>query len=647
MSNLFVNLSKTVISLSRWQKYVILLSVDIILIPISILMTIWVWDPALLTQSSVVLSLLLIMTPAGLLFSIFLGLPRIKLNTYEMVGMQRTVVFAVLAGTVGALALRGLRDGDSDLRLMLVFTMTLILLSVSARVLLRSTLIEFYHHGRPRQRVLIYGAGQTGVQLAAALKTDDAVEPIAFIDDNPSFRKVTVAGLPVYPPVRTEQLVSDLKIDRVVLAMPSISRPKQARLVRHLQSIGCEVATLPSFAALVGEGKVSDRIEPLNPSEYLGREGLDSDLSELTNIYDDSCVMITGAGGSIGSELARQVLHCNPRKLILFEISEHALYQIDRELRDLGAQNLPCEIVPVLGSITDRAILTRIMTRYGVDTVLHAAAYKHVPLVECNRLAGLRNNVIGTRTLVDASLKTKVRNFILVSTDKAVHPTNIMGGSKRMSELLVQDVATRSDPLEGGTRFDIVRFGNVLGSSGSVVPLFAEQISRGGPITLTHAQVTRYFMTISEAARLVLLIGSQADKLNEQGQIYVLDMGKPILIMQLARQMIADSGYTVCDADNPQGDIEIAITGLRPGEKLHEELVMRGHTATPTSHPKILRVNETRLSEIEVAAALQFLKKILDHGDEDAADQMFNYWRDSPAVKSLVGQETIEQDAYF
>jgi len=287
------------------------------------------------------------------------------------------------------------------------------------------------------------------------------------------------------------------------------------------------------------------------------------------------------------------------------------------------------------------------MAAHGVATVLHAAAYKHVPLVERNRLAGLRNNIIGTRTLVEASLQTGVANFILVSTDKAVHPTNTMGGSKRMAELLIQDIATRSTPQTGGTRFGIVRFGNVLGSSGSVVPLFEEQISRGGPVTLTHEQVTRYFMTISEAARLVLLVGSQANDQNEQGQIYVLDMGTPVPILQLARQMVAAAGYTVCDANNPQGDIEITITGLRPGGKLHEELVMRGHTVTPTAHPKILRVDESRLSEIEVAAALKALNRILERGDEDAAAKILQRWFDTPALGSPGAQTTIEKDALF
>lgn len=621
MLRMYSHIAGIATTLSRGQKIAILLFVDFLLVPLSFGLTTWIWADTRTLPEINLYALMTIMAFTGVMASFALGLPRIKLNSYEQNGMRRTAAYSTIVGFAGMISLEVFFNHGPAAQFMLFVTMVLMILSVSARLLMRNVLLAFYRRGHQRQRVLIYGAGQTGVQLAAALRTDDAVEPVAFIDDNPTLQKVLVLGLPVYAPSRTQAIITELNVDRVVLAMPSISRPKQARLARHLESVGCEVSTLPSFASLIGEGELIDRIQPANPSTYLGRVGLDDELKGGCGIYRDGCIMITGAGGSIGAELCRQVLQCRPRKLVLFEVSEPALYQIDRELTDV-LDETECEIIPVLGSVTDEAHVLRTMIINDVDTVLHAAAYKHVTMVEKNRLSGLYNNVIGTRKTALAAREAGVRNFILVSTDKAVHPENIMGASKRMAELLVQDVATRSDT----TRFGIVRFGNVLGSSGSVVPLFEEQISRGGPITLSHIEVTRYFMTLSEAARLVLLVGSQAHQQDEQGEVYVLDMGAPVPIMRLARQMIETAGYTVCDTDNPDGDIEITITGLRPGEKLHEELAMRGHRVSATSHAKILRVEETFLSELEMAAAIRALTDAIDAGDDDAALSVLHRW---------------------
>ncbi|MGJ8610641.1 MAG: polysaccharide biosynthesis protein [Octadecabacter sp.] len=625
--SMYAKIAELAITLTRRQKYIFLLFVDFLLVPLSFGFSMWIWADSFNRPDANPYGLIAIMATAGMASSVAFGLPRIKLNSYEQIGMRRTAAYSAIVGFVGMLSLEVFYNDGPSAQFMMFVTMVLMILSVSARLLIRNILLSFYHRGHTRQRVLIYGAGQTGVQLAAALKTDDAVQPVAFIDDNPTLQKVLVLGLPVYPPSRTQTIIAELKVDRVVLAMPSISSPKQARLARHLEAVGCEVSTLPSFASLIGEGELIDRIQPANPSSYLGRVKLDKELAGGCALYRDGCVMITGAGGSIGAELCRQVIQCRPRKLVLFEVSEPALYQIDRELADAienanETGRFDCEIIPVLGSVTDEAQVLRAMKNNAVDTVLHAAAYKHVTMVEKNRLSGLYNNVIGTRTAALAACEAGVRNFILVSTDKAVHPENVMGASKRMAELLVQDVATRSET----TRYGIVRFGNVLGSSGSVVPLFEEQIARGGPITLSHTEVTRYFMTISEAARLVLLVGSQAQQQNEQGEVYVLDMGAPVPIKRLARQMIETAGYTVCDSDNPDGDIEITITGLRPGEKLHEELAMRGHRVSATAHTKILRVEETALSELEMAAAIRALTDAIDAGDDDAALGVLHRW---------------------
>lgn len=626
MKRLNETLSNVVTSLTRRQKMVILLAVDVALIPLSLWLTLWAAGAAFGEVIAIhplrYMALAGTMAAAGAVFSILLGLPRIKLNAYEQNGILRTAAFAALVGLVGIAAIRLLFDGQVEPRNMVVFTMILLILSVSARITLRNMLVRVYQTGQDRQKVLIYGAGQTGVQLASALMTDDAVEPVAFVDDNKTLHNIMVAGLPVFPPVRIAELIREKEIDRVVLAMPSISRPKQARLVRRLEDLECEISTLPSFATLVGEGELADRIQSVNATDYLGRDGLECDLQGLCDIYADRSVMITGAGGSIGSELTRQMLSCRPAKLVLFELSEYALYQLDHELAELGVDRQGIEIVPVLGSVTDPQAVRRAIRQHSVEIILHAAAYKHVPLVEQNRLAGLNNNVLGTKVVAEAARDEEISHFILISTDKAVHPSNVMGASKRLAELLVQDMATRCL----STRFGIVRFGNVLGSSGSVVPLFEEQIARGGPVTLTHEDVSRYFMTLSEAARLVLLAGNYAGEQEGHGDVFLLDMGAPVPIRRLARQMIETAGYTVCDEQNPDGDIEIVITGLRPGEKLHEELAMRGHEASKTAHPKIMRIKEDRLSELEAAAALRDLGRAIETDDTKAAIDVILRW---------------------
>ncbi len=614
--------SRSLQKMSRSAKLLILFIVDVSLVPLVSSVLFWIGTGQVRDK----ISLIAAMTVAGGMASLALGLPRIKLKTYEQTGIQRTACYGAFIGIVGVVASNVLLGGVGDPILLLTVTMAIVIMSVSARLIMRNVLISIYMRGHDRQRVLIYGAGQTGVQLAAALDTDDTVEPVAFIDDNPTLQKILVAGLPVLSPIRIENIVETLNVDRVVLAMPSQSRPKQARLAKHLKSLNCEVSTLPSFASLVCETELKDELQPANPTDFLNRADLDKDLAGGCEIYGGGCVMITGAGGSIGSELARQVIHCRPKCVVLFDVSEHALYQLDRELNDSLNGEISCPIIPVLGSVTDAVNVRRTISSYGVNTILHAAAYKHVPMVEKNRLVGLHNNVIGTQTVAKAAGDLGVDSFILVSTDKAVQPTSFMGASKRLAELLVQDLSTRSTR----TQYSIVRFGNVLGSSGSVVPLFDEQIASGGPVTLTHSEVTRYFMTIAEAARLVLMVGSLAAQNNQQGEIFLLDMGEPVSIRALAYQMIEAAGYTVCDAKNPNGDIEIVELGLRPGEKLHEILAVEGSPIEDTDHPKIKRVDEERLTEIEIASAIRSLNESFTTGDEDIAKNMLRRWLKSP-----------------
>jgi FlaA1/EpsC-like NDP-sugar epimerase len=617
-------LLRLVTSLSRGQKQMALLAIDVVLVLPALALTLWLQDGSdglaqLVQGKSETILLVAIMIGAATIYSQLLDMPRIQLKAFEQNAILRTAAYAAMVGLTGGLALPILQSGVPATSTFVLFSMTLMVLTTAVKLGLKAFLIQIYLRGMRRQRVLIYGAGKTGVQLAAALKTDDTVLPVAFIDDNPTLQNMTVAGLPVHAPLRLEQMIREMQIDRVLLAMPSIGRPQQARLAARLKGFGVDVRTLPSFATLVGEGGLLDRIQPMDPDVYLGREGFDCDFDRIREVYRGKSVMVTGAGGSIGSELCRQVLACGPSRLVLYEISEHALYQIERELLDLGFDT---DLVVRLGSVTDETLVAQVMAEHEVRIVLHAAAYKHVPMVETNPLVGLSNNVLGTRILADAAEAAGVELFILVSTDKAVRPTNVMGASKRLAELIIQDLANRTT----GTRYSMVRFGNVLGSSGSVLPLFQEQIARGGPVTLTDPEVTRYFMTIGEASRLVLLAGHYA----EGGDVFVLDMGKPVAIRDLARQMIEVAGYRVRDAATPDGDIEIVVTGLRPGEKLHEELLI-GTASERTPHPKILRAHEAHLSQIEVATALRDLRTAIDTGNSAAARQVLVRWVDGYA----------------
>jgi len=519
---------------TRFQKGAILVATDALLIPLAGLLALLVqmgaagWEAA--RAAAEILPLLLVLAAA---FSIVLGIPRIKLNTYEAAAMGRTAVLAACAAAcavaLGLLAGLALPTGTY-----LVFGMLFFLLSVASRLAMRALLRLLRQGATPRTRVLIYGAGMTGVQLAAALKDHDQIQPVAFADDSPALQGLQVAGLTVLHPARIAAVAGSRRISRVLLAMPSLPRAKQAQIAAQLQRQGLEVQVLPSFAQLVGEDTLLDKLEPVSPAARA--------------TYAGKCILVSGAGGSIGSELCRQILAFGPSRLILFELGELALYTVEMDLRPL-AEGSGTDIVPVLGSVTDPRAVRRVMTQHRVDVVLHAAAYKHVPLVEANPVAGLANNVLGTRTLARASAEAGVGRFILISTDKAVRPTNVMGASKRLSELVVQDLASRSR----GTVFAMVRFGNVLGSSGSVIPLFQSQIARGGPVTLTHDDVTRYFMTIEEAVRLVLLAGAFA----RGGEVFVLDMGAPVAIRDLARQIIVASGYTVRDAANPRAVLSL------------------------------------------------------------------------------------------
>lgn len=471
-----------------------------------------------------------------------------------------------------------------------------------SRILLRSLLTWQKRNVHSPRNVIIYGAGSAGVELAEALHVGHEFVPVAFVDDKPEIQGVEIRGLKVFPTEELKSLIQKYNITQVFLAIPSLQRARRKMIVNNLEKIPIHVRTVPALADIVsGRAKIQE-LREIDIEDILGREPVHPDPQLLASCITGKSVMVTGAGGSIGSELCRQIMKMRPSVLVLYEISEYALYNIDRELKDLSTTDSEhlkdIEIVPILGTVTNDNKLKLVLETFRVQTVYHAAAYKHVPLVEHNPIEGIKNNVFGTWCTVKTVLKTNVEAFVLISTDKAVRPVNVMGATKRMAELVVQAFAG----ISGDSRLSIVRFGNVLGSSGSVVPLFRQQIKNGGPITLTHPEMTRYFMTIPEAAQLVIQAGAMATG----GEVFVLDMGKPVRIMDLAHRMISLSGLTIRDAASPDGDIKIETTFPRPGEKLYEELLL-GNDVTATLHPRIMRANEV---ELPLENVLNILKQL-------------------------------------
>ncbi|MBM1817550.1 polysaccharide biosynthesis protein [Sulfitobacter pseudonitzschiae] len=551
--------------------------------------------------------------------SVLMGISTIQLNAYETGAIGLTGAFSVALVIVSYLLTTAARI-PITIPTHIVFGISFFIFSIISRAVLLQIVLAIYRRSSLRCRVLIYGAGTTGTQLVSALRSHEHIEPVAFVDDSKALHGLIVARLPVYSPVRIAEIAAEKRIDRVLLALPSLSLPKQAQISRRLQKMGLEVQALPSFAQLVGEEALVDKLTDVEPKLFLNRDEVATETgASAIASYQGKTVLISGAGGSIGSELCRQVMQCGPAKMVLFELSEVALYKVDMELRQI-AEDTDIEIVPVLGTVTDARQVRGVLSDHNVQVVLHAAAYKHVPLVETNPLTGLANNVLGTHTLATEAAKTNVERFILISSDKAVRPTNVMGASKRLAELVVQDLASRVSAGDAPI-YTMVRFGNVLGSSGSVVPLFQEQLRRGGPVTVTHPEVSRYFMTAQEAVHLVLRAGAMA----KGGEVFVLDMGKPVHIEKLARQVIESAGYTVRDAKNPDGDIEIEFIGLRPGEKMTEELTLTGNLIG-TTHRKIFSADEMALSEIEIASALRALRAALASNDEQAAREVALRW---------------------
>ncbi len=570
--------------------------------------------------------------------------PVLAIPLFVRIGMYRAVMrylgndalvtiakAVTLSSLLLALAIYWYRDAPAVVPRSLVFNywwISLMLLG-GLRLLLRQYVLGDWYSGMlitsfgrddGLPRVAIYGAGAAGNQLAAALRMGRSMRPVAFIDDDEDLTNRVIAGLKVYKPRHIAQMITDTGAGEILLAIPSASRARRREILADLERHPLHVRSVPGFMDLArGRVKVED-LQEVDVADLLGRDSVAPDEHLLARCIRNKVVLVTGSGGSIGSELSRQILQLSPAVLLLLDHSEYNLYAIHAELQQqVVDQVLQIEVIPMLGSVGNADRMLDVMRTWSVDTVYHAAAYKHVPMVEHNIAEGVMNNVMGTVHCAQAAIQAGVSHFVLISTDKAVRPTNVMGSTKRLAEMALQALSKDTAPLLYGrgnvnhvnrTRFTMVRFGNVLGSSGSVIPLFREQIRRGGPVTVTHPKITRYFMTIPEAAQLVI----QAGSMGEGGDVFVLDMGSPVRIVELAEKMIHLSGLSVRNEDNPAGDISIEFTGLRPGEKLYEELLI-GDNVAPTQHPMIMSAHENHLSWTAFCDVLDRLLSSLERDD--------------------------------
>jgi len=543
------------------------------------------------------------------LFWLFVALPLVSLPVFIRLGMYRAVIrytsldalWVIFVASffsslllVSLLLIAGFKGFPRSVPF-IYFILSFLLLGGS-RLSFRNLYSQYYSAKYTGKRVLIYGAGASGRQMVTALKNSFEFNPICFVDDSEQLQGRELSGLPIYAPKQIGRVVEKYKVDMILLAMPSETRKRKKEILRFLEPFPVEVKSLPSLDSLVSNDISIKDIKDIQIEDLLGRDPVPPQIELIHSCIKGKSVMVTGAGGSIGSELCRQIGVNKPKRLVLYERSEFALYTIESEMRSQFGDSL--EIISILGSVTHKRRVLAVIKALGIQTIYHAAAYKHVPLVEYNPIEGIQNNVFGTLKTAEGAIDGGVETFVLVSTDKAVRPANVMGASKRMAELILQALADKG----AKTRFTMVRFGNVLGSSGSVVPHFRKQIKNGGPVTVTHADVVRYFMTIPEAVQLVI----QAGAMGTGGDVFVLDMGEPVRILDLARNLIHLCGFTVRDSVNPSGDITIEFTGLRPGEKLYEELLV-GDNVVGTTHPMIMRAEEQLIPWEQLAPAVTVL----------------------------------------
>tara|TARA_R110001592_G_scaffold74670_7_gene226691 strand:- start:7096 stop:8979 length:1884 start_codon:yes stop_codon:yes gene_type:complete len=586
----------SILSIPRFYKRVISVFVDIIFIGAS-------FFGAFFTRMATVdfighLFILVILTISTLLLFTKVGLYRAILR-YLSVHALLTIIISCFSSALLLIVFGYFYDVFIPRSVPIIYATYLILLCGGARLFVR--IIVSQHGCKEKARVIIYGAGDSGRQLVNLLRQGNEYNPVAFIDDEKRLFKTVVNGLTVFNRNSLNSLIAKKRAAIVLLAMPSATRSQRKKIIDSLVDLPVEIKSIPKFSDLLSGAATIDQLRDVPIEDLLGRDPIPAKPKLLEANIQNKIVMVTGAGGSIGSELCRQIIQQKPSSLILFELSEFALYKIEKELSELVAeQGLNIKIIPLLGSVQRLNRLKTVLKSFKVQTLYHAAAYKHVPLVEYNVVEGVRNNVFGTYYTALAAIEAEVESFVLISTDKAVRPTNVMGTTKRMAELVLQSLAAENN----NTRFCMVRFGNVLGSSGSVIPLFKRQIAEGDYVTVTHPDIIRYFMTIPEAAQLVI----QAGALGKGGDVFVLDMGEPVKIVDLASNLIKLSGLEVKSESNPYGDIEIRYTGLRPGEKLFEELLI-GDDVGKTEHERIMCAHESFLPYSQYKVILEELDK--------------------------------------
>lgn len=586
-------------NLSRTGKKWLLLAHDIIMVSLAFWLAFLVRLDWRLTFEIPYISYIypLVLIPSLLIF-IKLGLYRSVLR-YSGIRMIQTILIGSAISVAILLISFLLFHSPLPRSIPILYFLILLFLLTGSRFTVKGLFER--QQAKSGSPVLIYGAGHSGGLLLEALQKSHEYKPIAFIDDNPKLHKSIINGKKIYSAEKLPKLVEDFNIQKILLAIPHATLTQKQHIFQRLEDLPCEVLSVPDMNAWIDGTISTGSLKKVSITDLLGRETVAPDLNLMYQNITQKNVLITGAGGSIGSELCRKIFSGSPNLIVLFELNEYALYRIHHELEQKkGSLKNNIDILPILGSVQDEEHLFKIMQIFQIDTVYHAAAYKHVPMVALNTVAGVENNVFGTLSCANAAIQAQVRTFVLISTDKAVRPTNTMGASKRMAELILQALSCQKTHQ---TRFCMVRFGNVLGSSGSVIPLFEQQIAHNEAVTITHPEITRFFMTIPEAAELVL----QAGAMGQGGDVFVLDMGEPVKIMDLARKMIKLSGKNIKNDTGKDGDIEIKITGLRPGEKLYEEVLI-GDNVQGTAHPRIMTANEKMLSWDELKRLLAELK---------------------------------------
>ncbi|ABN62359.1 nucleoside-diphosphate sugar epimerase/dehydratase [Shewanella baltica] len=595
-------------SLKRAQKRLVSVAIDSVFLLVAFWAALLVrLDAVSVFTNSVYWLLIVLVVPVSIMVFAKLGLYRAVLR-YMGLQALTAIIVGVLASTVSLVLIAYYSEANLPRTVPIIYAAFALVFVGGTRAMVRSLVGSGLK--RVGEPVIIYGAGVSGRQLVTSLVQSHEYYPFAFVDDDVTLHGTVIQGVHVHSPSIIKKLITQKAATKVLLAMPSASRSRRQEILVKLEPLAVQVLTLPAMADLVSGNKLYSDIKEVEIDDLLGRDAVTPRCDLMVANIRNKVVMVTGAGGSIGSELCRQILKQSPKKLVLFELSEFALYTIDRELSATAFElGLDVKILPIMGSVQRENRVQAVMQSFRVQTVYHAAAYKHVPLVEHNVVEGVRNNIFGTLYTARAAIAAKVETFVLISTDKAVRPTNIMGTTKRMAELALQALSKETHQ----TRFSMVRFGNVLGSSGSVVPLFRKQIANGGPVTVTHRDITRFFMTIPEASQLVI----QAGAMGKGGDVFVLDMGKAVKIVDLAAKMIRLSGFEVKDELNPDGDIAIEFSGLRPGEKLYEELLI-GDDVTGTEHERIMTANEIFLSWKELECILNRLDKACHEFNHEA-----------------------------